>query len=97
MVMMTKEGSTKIINFMSSGVWVLRCGHISYIVKTHYFFKNLLLNSQAQIKQSECIGLPVVIMSKEESTKIVNSITPRAGICLRIFYSRRHRSDKLRV
>ena len=41
--MMTKEGSTKIVNFMTpgAGVLVLGCGHISHIVKMHYFFKNL--------------------------------------------------------
>ena len=43
-VMMTKEGSTKIVNFMipGVGVLVLGCGH-SHRVKMHYFFKNLLL------------------------------------------------------
>ena len=48
-VMMTKEGSTKIVNFMTPGaeVLVLGRGHISHIVKMHYFFKNLLLYSQA--------------------------------------------------
>ena len=74
MVMMTEEGSTKIVNFMTLGleVLVLRCRHINYIVKIHYFFKNLFLYSHAQIKQTEGI----VIMSKEGSTKIVNFITP---------------------
>ena len=44
-VMRTKEGSTKIINFMTpgAGVLVLGCGHISRIVKLHYFYKNLIL------------------------------------------------------
>ena len=44
-VMMTKEGSTKIVNFMTTGagVLVLGRGHRSHIVKMHYFFKNLLL------------------------------------------------------
>ena len=48
-VMMTKERSTKIVNFMTpwAGVLALGCGHISHIVKIHYFFKNLLLYSQA--------------------------------------------------
>ena len=43
-VMMTKKGSTKIVNFMTSGteVFVLGCVHVSYVVKMHYFFKNLL-------------------------------------------------------
>ena len=48
-VTMTKEGSTKIVNFMTpgAGVLVLGRGHISHIMKMHYFFKNLLLYSQA--------------------------------------------------
>ena len=76
-VMVTKELSTKIVNFMTPGVGflVLRCGHVSYIVKIHHFFKNLLY-SQAQIRQTEGI----VMMSKEGSTKIVKLITPRAGV-----------------
>ena len=34
-VMMTKEGSTKIVNFMTSwaGVLVLGCGHISHYIE----------------------------------------------------------------
>ena len=53
--MMTKEWSTKMVNFMTPGVGVLvlRCGPISYIVKIPYFFKNFLLYSQAQIRQTE--------------------------------------------
>ena len=48
-VMMIKEGSTNIVNFMTPGarVLVLGRGQISHIVKMHYFFKNLLLYSQA--------------------------------------------------
>ena len=40
MVMMTKEGVTKIVNYMTpgAGVLVLGHGHICYIVKMHYFF-----------------------------------------------------------
>ena len=74
MVMMTEEGSTKIVNFMNprGGFLVLGLGNMRYIVKIHYFFKNLFLYSHAQIKQTEGI----VIMSKEGSTKIVNFITP---------------------
>ena len=42
-VMITYEGSTKVVNFMNprSGVLVLGRGHISHIVKLHLFFKNL--------------------------------------------------------
>ena len=48
-VMMTKEGSYKIVNFMTPrvGVLVLGRGHISHRVKMHCFFKNLLLYFQA--------------------------------------------------
>ena len=48
-VMIIKEGFTKIVNFMIPGVAVLVLGrgHISHIVKMHYFFSNLLLYSQA--------------------------------------------------
>ena len=43
-VMMTKEGSIQIVNFMTSGAGViaLGCGHISHIVKIVIPFKNLL-------------------------------------------------------
>ena len=39
--MMTDEWFTKIVNFMTPGVGfpLLRCGHINYMVKIHYFFK----------------------------------------------------------
>ena len=48
---MRKEGSTKIENFMTPGAGVLALGrgHISHLVKIHYFFKNLLLYSQAYL------------------------------------------------
>ena len=52
--MMTKEGSNKIVNFITprAGVFVLGCGQISHIVKMHYFFKNILY-SHAFIRQTE--------------------------------------------
>ena len=71
--MMTKEGSTKIVNFMTprAGVLMLGCGHISHIVKMHYFFKkSFSLFSQALIRQTKY----VVMMTKEGSTKIVNFV-----------------------
>ena len=79
-VMMTKEGSTKIVNFMTPGVGILVLGrgHISHRVKMHYFFKNLLLYSQAQIRQTKYI----VVMTKEGSNKIVNFMTPEAGVLM---------------
>ena len=47
--MMTKERYIEIVNFITpgAGVLVLGSGHISHIVKMHYFFKNLLLYPQA--------------------------------------------------
>ena len=41
--MMTKEGYTKIVNFMTPGavIFVLGRGQISHIVSMHYFLKNL--------------------------------------------------------
>ena len=41
--MMTKERSTKIVNFMTPGAEVLELGrnHFSYIVKKHCFYKLL--------------------------------------------------------
>ena len=41
MVMLTEEGSTNIVNFMTpgAGFLLLGCGHISHIVKMHYPFK----------------------------------------------------------
>ena len=46
---MTKEGSNKIVNFMTPGteVVLLGRGHINHIVKKHVFFKNLLFYFQA--------------------------------------------------
>ena len=55
--MMTKEGSTQIVNFMTpgAGVLVLGGGHISHTVKMHYSIKNLLLYSQAWITQTKLV------------------------------------------
>ena len=41
-VMMTKEGSTKILTFMTplAGVLGLGGGHISHIVEMHFSYKN---------------------------------------------------------
>ena len=73
-----QEGCTKIVNFMSTGAGVLElgCGHLNHIVKMHYFFKNLLLFSQAYIRQTKYI----VLINKEGSTKIVTFMTPWAGV-----------------
>ena len=76
--MITKEVSTQIVNFLTprAGVLALGCGHISKIVKMHYSFKNLLLYSQAKIRQTQNI----IMMNKEGSIKIINFMTPGAGV-----------------
>ena len=85
---MTKEGSTKIINFMTprAEILVQGHGHISHIVKMHYFFKNLLLYSQAQNRKTKYI----VMITKEGSTKIVNFMTSGADVfvlgCVHVSY-----------
>ena len=78
--MMTKEGSTKIVTFITPGteVLVLGCGHLSCIVKMHYFFKILLLYSQAKIRQTKY----VLIMTKEGSTIILHNMTLGAGVLM---------------
>ena len=75
--MMTKEGSTKIVNFMTLGVGVLGFGHISHILKMYYFLKNLLY-FQALIRQTKYI----VMMTNEGSTKIGNFLTHIAGVLM---------------
>ena len=74
--MMTKEGSTKIVKFMNPGPggFELGHGHICHIVKMHYFFTNLLF--APKIRQTKY----VIMMTKEGCTKIVNFITPWAGV-----------------
>ena len=101
--MMTKEGSTKIVNLMTL---VLGRGNISHLVKMHYFFKNLLLYTQAHIRQTESIEM----MKKKESTKVVNFMTPGVGILVLghdhisemqyfffFLFTFRHGSDKLKL
>ena len=54
--MKTKEGATKIVNFMTlgTGVHVLGRGHISHIVKMHYCFeKNFFFTPD--IDRTKCV------------------------------------------
>ena len=78
--MMTKEGSTKTLNFMTPGAGVLvqGCGHKSHKVKMHYFLLHKKSSSlhPAYIRQTKCI----VMMAKEGSTKTLNFMTPDAGV-----------------
>ena len=78
--MRTKERFTIIVNYMTPGVGVLLQArdHVSHMVKMHYFFKNLLLYFQAQIRQTKGI----VMMSEERYTKVVKCMTPgQAFLC----------------
>ena len=72
---MTRDGSTHIVNFLTpvAGVLVLGCDHISYIVKMHYFFKNLFF-----ILHSDKVS--IVMMTKEGSNKILNFMTHGVGL-----------------
>ena len=76
-VMITKERSTKIVNYMTpgrgscDGAWAYKSNSKNPLF---YIFENLLLPGIDQkIKH-------IVMMTKEGSTKIVNLITPREGI-----------------
>ena len=57
-----------------AGVLLLGCGHISHLVKMHYFFKSSFsLLSKALIRQTKYI----VMMTKEGSARVANFTTPR--------------------
>ena len=73
--MMTKEGSTKILTFMTpgAGVLVLVYGHISHIVKIHFFLKSFSLFPVRD--QTNYVYTCVLLMTRERSTKIVNFMT----------------------
>ena len=71
--MMTKEGSTKSLNFMTPGAGVLVLGHgHTCIVKMQYFFSSYCLHWHDY----------VVMMTKGGSTKSLNFMTPGAGVLL---------------
>ena len=95
--MITKEGSTKIINFMTPGVgvFVLRCGHISYIVKIYYFFKIILLYSQAQIRETE--GIVMMSITGRDSYAGVWSYIEHAIFLLLFLFTQGHGSVKLSI
>ena len=75
--MMTKEGSTKIVNFMSPGAGVLVLGG-GRTVKIEYFFSFSCL--QRGMNQTD-----YVLYSNDDlkgSSKIVNFISPEAGVLI---------------
>ena len=64
----------EIINFMTP---IPRGGNLGVkSVKFMYFLKDLLLYSRAWFRQTKCI----IMMIKERSNKIVNFMTPGAGV-----------------
>ena len=74
--MHSNDDQGRVVNFMNpgAGVLVLGHGHISYIGEMHYFFKK---------SSSLVLGIDqanyIVMMTNEESTKIVNFMTPGKG------------------
>ena len=84
--MMTKDGSTKIVNFMTpgAGVFVLGRDHISHVVKMRYlnlfFFKSSFLLPGIDQTNQVCI----VMMNKEGSTEIVNFMTLGTGVLVQV-------------
>ena len=61
---------------LGAEILVLGRGHISHMVKLHFIFNNLLLYTQAYIRQTKF----VLVMTKEGFTKIVNFMFPGAGV-----------------
>ena len=102
--MMTKEGFTKIVIFMTpgAGVLVIVRGHISHIVKMHYPGIPIKIFFSTPRHKSDKL---YIMMTKKESTKIVTFMTPGAAIVqgvaicpIEIFFSTHmHRSDKLSI
>ena len=76
--MMSKNASSKIVNFMApgSGVLVLGWGSIDYIEKMQKLFENLLLCCLVFKELTKYI----VMMSKNASSKIVNYMAPGSGV-----------------
>ena len=71
-VIMTKEGSSKIVNFMTFRWGVL------VLVRVHkmHFFKDLIPYSGTWFRQT----MYIVMITKEGSAKIVNFMTSRWGV-----------------
>ncbi|XP_078328372.1 uncharacterized protein LOC111102747 isoform X2 [Crassostrea virginica] len=67
--MMTNEGSTKIVNFMTPGAGVLVPGCIDRQIKS-------IVMMRAWIRYTKYVEM----MTNEGSTKIVNFMTPGAGV-----------------
>ena len=76
-VMITKDWSTKILNCMTpgTGFFMLVRGHIHHLMKIHYFFK-IFSTLGPCFRQTKC----VVMMIREESTTILDLMTPCKGL-----------------
>ena len=72
--MMTEEGSTKVISFMTPGAGVLlECSHTSHILEMLNFFK--ILFSSVEHRSDTLKTKSIVMMTKEGHTKIVYYMT----------------------
>ena len=77
---MIKEGSTKILNCMTPGAWILLLGlgYISHIVKIHDVLKNYS-SKPTKIDQNK-LNIYIVIMNKKGSTNNLNFMTQGARV-----------------
>lgn len=74
--MMTKKGSTKILNFLTPGTGVLVLGreHMTYLVKIMYFFRIISFSIHRSYK------LYIVMMTMERYIKILKFMILRTGV-----------------
>ena len=77
--MITREGSTKIVNFMTAGAGVLMPGrgHISHIAKMHYFLEIVFSTPR---HRTEKVYMYILMMTKEGSIEIAIFMTSGPGV-----------------
>ena len=73
---MTKEGSTKIVNFMTPG------GVLARWMWPYKSYSESLLFLSSPMHRSDKLQKYKVIMTKEEYIQIVNLVTPRTGVLM---------------
>ena len=88
---MTKEESTKIVNFMTTGagVLVLWCGHISHILKMHNFFLKCSYLLPGIDQRS------YVCRNNDHGRIYQNDSQGRAGSCARVWPYKSYSEDAL--
>ena len=76
--MMTKEGSSKIVNFMTprAAALVLGHGHISHIEKMHHFFKKIF-KSSSLLQGTDQTNLKYIVMMTKKGPPNCNFHDPR--------------------